>query len=341
MSANNVSNAQKTVESQPSAKERELQLEIQLQKAKAHSEFQMTAAGQQVEVINAESDAKFMLTPVGQKVKEMETLSRFAQMYSRSTIVPVTYQGANGLSNCCIAIDMANRMNANPLMVMQNLYIVHGNPSWSSKFLIATINTCGRFKPLRYECNNKEGDDYGWRCVTYANEDKEMKNPLEGPWVTWSMVKAEKWDTKNGSKWNTMPEVMFRYRAAAFWQRLFAPEIGMGFNTVEEYQDMPEDVDYVEIDDKGNEVSHHKPMNSRENISAMARQRAKNQNKTKTEETIEIGASKEDAGIFVDTSTGEVMMEADTDLSKMSDTEFDKLMDNEPSFDFGENTAVK
>ena len=45
-------------------------------------------------------------------------------------------------------------------MVMQNLYIVYGRPSWSSKFLIATINTCGRFEPLKFEltsngvCNN-------------------------------------------------------------------------------------------------------------------------------------------------------------------------------------------
>ena len=43
-----------------------------------------------------------------------------------------------------------------------------------------------------------------------------------------------------------MPEVMFYYRAAAFWQRMYAPEISMGFSTVEELRDI-EDVPFVEL----------------------------------------------------------------------------------------------
>ena len=96
----------------------------------------------EVQIIKAQSAAQFALTPIGQQVKQFETQQRMAQMYSTSTIVPDTYRG--NLGNCVIAIDMAMRMNANPLMIMQNLYIVHGNPSFSSKFLIATINASGR-----------------------------------------------------------------------------------------------------------------------------------------------------------------------------------------------------
>ena len=129
-------------------------------------------------------------------------------------------------------------MNANPVMVMQNLYLVHGMPAWSSKFLIATINTCGRFTPLRYENNGKTGDEYGWRCVAFEANDKEHKFPLEGTWVTWGMVKDEGWASKPGSKWKSMPEQMFRYRAAAFWQRMYAPEISMGFSTADEIEDI-------------------------------------------------------------------------------------------------------
>lgn len=51
------------------------------------------------------------------------------------------------------------------------------------------------------------------------------------------MAKAEKWTEKNGSKWLTMPDQMLMYRAAAFWQRAYAPEISMGFLTKEEYED--------------------------------------------------------------------------------------------------------
>ena len=164
-------------------------------------------------------------------IKTFETQQRMAQMYSTSTIVPDTYK--NNIGNCVIAIDMAHRMQASPLMVMQNLYIVHGNPSWASKFLISCVNSCGRFSPLRYEF---DGSD---KCRAYAYErsDKEHKEPLYGDWITMEMANKEGWTKKAGSKWATMPGQMLRYRAAAFWQRVYAPEISMGFLTKEEMED--------------------------------------------------------------------------------------------------------
>ena len=52
------------------------------------------------------------------------------------------------------------------------------------------------------------------------------------------MAKAEGWVDKSGSKWKTMPELMMRYRAAAFFGRLYAPEITMGMHSVEEIVDI-------------------------------------------------------------------------------------------------------
>lgn len=201
------------------------------------STSQMTA--NQIEVIKAQSAAAFALTPIGQQVKQFETQQRMAKMYSESTIVPDTYKG--NIGNCVIALDMAMRMNANPLMVMQNLYVVHGNPSFSSKFLIATINASGRYTPLRYEFSGKEGTD-NWACRVYAYEvsDKAHTEPLYGEWVSIGMAKAEKWYDKTGSKWKTMPGMMLRYRAAAFWQRTYCPEISMGLITTEEVIDVDE-----------------------------------------------------------------------------------------------------
>ena len=31
-----------------------------------------------------------------------------------------------------------------------------------------------------------------------------------------------------------MPEQMFMYRAAAFWQRIYAPELSLGMQTIDE-----------------------------------------------------------------------------------------------------------
>lgn len=202
----------------------------------------------ELQIIQAKQAADFAMTPVGQTVKQFEVMQRMANMYTASTIVPDTYKGNVG--NCVIALDMAMRMNANPLMVMQNLYIVYGNPSFSSKFLIATINASGRFSPLRYEFKGEEGaPGYGCRCVAYEASDKEHKEPLHGDWITMGMADKEGWTKKNGSKWQSMPSQMLRYRAAAFWQRVYCPEISMGLITKEEADDI-QDAEYTEVSAK-------------------------------------------------------------------------------------------
>ena len=168
-------------------------------------------------------------------LQSFELMQRVSKAFSASDLVPQQYRGSDKIANCMIAMDMAQRMGANPLMVMQNLYIVHGTPSWSSKFLIATINASGRYSSLRYEWKGEPGKpDYG--CRAWAVELATGER-LDGIWVTWEMVNAEGWSKKNGSKWLTMPDQMFVYRAAAFWQRAYAPELGMGLQTVEDVHD--------------------------------------------------------------------------------------------------------
>ena len=163
-----------------------------------------------------------------------ELMQRVAKMFASSPLVPEIYR--NDVASCTIAINLAQRLNADILMVMQNLYIVHGNPGWSSKFLIASVNTCGRFESLRYEWKGKPGaEDFGCRAWTV---EKSTGERLNGVWVDWKMVKAEGWSKRSGSKWLTMPDQMFVYRAAAFWQRAYAPEISMGLSTAEELADV-------------------------------------------------------------------------------------------------------
>lgn len=165
-----------------------------------------------------------------------ELLQRVAKAFASSSLVPAHYQ--NNVANCMIALNLARRLGADELMVMQNLYIVHGNPGWSSKFLIASVNTCGRFETLRYEWRGTEGsDDFGCRAWTI---EKSTGERLNGTWIDWKMVKAEGWNKKSGSKWLTMPDQMFVYRSAAFWQRAYAPEISMGLSSQEELIDTVE-----------------------------------------------------------------------------------------------------
>ena len=80
--------------------------------------------------------------------KMMNQSFRMARMLADSALVPDAYR--NAPQNCVVAIDIANRMGVSPLMVMQNLYVVKGKPSWSGSFCAAAINGCGRFSPLEY-----------------------------------------------------------------------------------------------------------------------------------------------------------------------------------------------
>ena len=108
-------------------------------------------------------------------VESFEFSQRVANMLTNSTLVPEQYRAVlkvkagkdnygnmqyrdepnpNGLSNCIVALNMANRMGADPLMIMQNLYLIEGRPSWSSQFIMASINSSGRFSSLRFEVEN-------------------------------------------------------------------------------------------------------------------------------------------------------------------------------------------
>lgn len=163
-----------------------------------------------------------------------ELAQRKARVYADSTLVPKEYQG--NIGNVLVAQNMAQRMGADLLMVMQNLYIVHGKPGWSSQFLIACFNQCGRFSSIKYKFFGQIGEmSHG--CMAYATE-LETGDTVEGPAVTMQMAKDEGWLSKSGSKWKTMPGVMMRYRAATFLVRCTAPEIGMGLSTQDELNDM-------------------------------------------------------------------------------------------------------
>lgn len=155
---------------------------------------------------------------------------KMAQELSKSDIIPTTYKGKP--ENCLIAIELSNRLKLSPFLVMQNMHVIQGRPSWSSTFIISCINASGRFQGgLKFEM-----DANRTKCRAYATEKSGEK--LTGPLITMDMAQSEGWLSKNGSKWKTMPELMLRYRAAAFFGRLYCPEIINGMLTDDEVTDI-------------------------------------------------------------------------------------------------------
>lgn len=161
--------------------------------------------------------------------ENFQLASKMAETLARSTIVPKEYQ--QNACNAMVAIDIAQRLKASPLMVMQNLYVIQGRPSWSAQYLIAMINASGRYDfELQYdEKQDKNGKPYSCMCWTEKNGRR-----VTGMEITMDMARDEGWLSKNGSKWKTMPQLMLRYRAASFFSRLNCPDLTMGLYTREE-----------------------------------------------------------------------------------------------------------
>jgi hypothetical protein len=169
---------------------------------------------------------------------QFDLAQRMARALSSSDLVPTQYR--DKLANCLIALDIANQRKISPLTVMQNMSVIQGRPAWSAQYIIASINACGQFSPLRFDWRGEEGAD-SWGCRAYA-KDLASGDRLDGTWITIAMAKAEGWYGRQGSKWQTMPEQMLRYRAGAFFGRIYAPHVTLGLPTAEELVDSIIDV---------------------------------------------------------------------------------------------------
>lgn len=173
-------------------------------------------------------------------IAAFEAAQRMAQALCTSTMVPSEYRGQQGLSNSLIALEIAARMGLSPLVVMQNMTPIHGKPSWSSSFLIATVNASGRFTPLRFVFDDKDNPS---SCFAVAR-DKATGEVLEGQLISIEMAKREGWWSrldrygKETSKWQSMTGQMLRYRASAFWVKVYCPEISLGLMTQDEVADV-------------------------------------------------------------------------------------------------------
>jgi hypothetical protein len=159
-------------------------------------------------------------------------LVRVASAFSKTSLVPEAYRGKP--EDCMVAIDMANRMGMPPLMVMQNLYVVKGKPSWSGQACMSMIHANPRFSDAHPVFFGEKGaDSRGCRIEAIRVSDGEM---VYGTDVTISMAKAEGW--MSNSKWKNMPEQMLAYRAAAFFARVYCPDALMGIQVEGEAEDI-------------------------------------------------------------------------------------------------------
>lgn len=154
-----------------------------------------------------------------------------AKMLASSDMIPQNYQ--NKPMNVLVALEQAQRMNTSPLMVMQNLYIVKGKPSWSGSACSMIVRGCGLFESVDLVYVGEKGKD-DWGAYVKAIRKSDGKE-LVGTTVDMAMAKAEGWISN--SKWKSMPQQMLGYRAFSFFARLYCPNALSGFSVEGEVED--------------------------------------------------------------------------------------------------------
>lgn len=168
-------------------------------------------------------------------------LQELAEYLSKSDLVPQSYKGKP--SNCLIAMDIANQVNMPPFMVMQNLFVIQGKPSWSGQMINALIRT--RYTDIEVQHFHKEENGPDAKGCRIKAVDPKGKT-VYGPVVTIAMAKKEGWYEKNGSKWPSIPDLMLTYRAFTFFGRVHCPDLLLGMQSKEEHQDIDSEVDPVD-----------------------------------------------------------------------------------------------
>lgn len=172
-------------------------------------------------------------------VEQFETSQRMGKALALSTFFPASLKGKDAgesMSNALVVLELGQRLNLSPVQVAQNVHIIHGRPSFSAKMKMALLAQRSRFIDIQYEMTGEQGKDT-WGCVVVAT-DSTNGQQVRGVEVTIAMAKAEGWYAKNGSKWQTMPELMLKYRAASFFVDTQCPDLVLGIATAEDMEDV-------------------------------------------------------------------------------------------------------
>jgi hypothetical protein len=163
--------------------------------------------------------------------ESFEHMQRVAKVFCTSSLIPDHLKKNSG-ADALLALQIAKRMNEDPVSVMQNIYFVSGKAGWSASYMIARANRSGVFKgPIRWKSEG-QGDDL---VVTARGRLAEIEGEDVDVSVSMKMAKAEGW-VKN-PKYGTMAEHMLRWRSATMLIRLYCPEVMMGMPTEDELTD--------------------------------------------------------------------------------------------------------
>lgn len=160
----------------------------------------------------------------------MEKAYKFSEIIAQADIIPSHYRGKP--ANVFIAVQSALRMNLDPMMVMQNTFVISGKLGMNSAFAISLANGSGCLKSgITYDIEGSEDSLKVTAKATLKSSGVEISYS-----IGMKEAMAEGW-TKN-PKYSSLPELMLRYRAATLLIRTHMPEVLNGMHMTEELEDV-------------------------------------------------------------------------------------------------------
>ena len=167
------------------------------------------------------------------KADSLSSAWDISQGLAKSDMLSPVFRGKP--HNVMIALMLAQDIGVNPFTVMQNISVISGKPCFSTAFLIALANRHGVFQgPIDWTIEGKGKDLVVTATAILARSGMRVSYP-----VSMAMAQAEGW-TKN-SKYQTIPELMLRYRSAATLINLYCPEVKSGVAVDVEAETLPPD----------------------------------------------------------------------------------------------------
>jgi len=158
---------------------------------------------------------------------------KLAERLAKSDLLPAHFK--NKPENVLLVLALAQNLDVNPVMALQQISVIGGKPCLQATLMIALLNQKGvLLGPLRFRWEG-ERDKPDRRCIAVGT-DKATGESIESEPVSLALAQAEGW-TRN-PKYRTMPDTMLKWRAAAFFIRSYYPEVVLGMHTAEELEDV-------------------------------------------------------------------------------------------------------
>lgn len=198
-------------------------------------------------------------------------LMKIAEIMCKSTFIPEQFR--NKPEDFLVAMQLGNRIGADPMAILQHTYVVHGNPGIEGKFIAAIINSCGRYSGVRYEFTNhgkkkvvaryleydqrlkknigktKEIEIENIECFAYSTE-LSSGDRIDGTPISIETAALSGWYLKKDSPWRMNPRQMLMYRSATYFGRAYCPELLIGMpRTAEELREQPQGAIFETIAD--------------------------------------------------------------------------------------------